>query len=111
MSKTHVFPSIKQPVGKITLPPRISRHNRLLTETFMVAVPAVTERKILLNKDTNEYEPVLVTISEGGLRPMTEAEIKQARHEVLRAQGPTTKWGQKNTRVIGKKKAEVAKPR
>ena len=65
MARKHNRKGIKQPVEKI------------------VVAPESTERKVLLNPETNEYEPTVVT---------TPAVVKQGR-----ALGSTLKKGKFNT--------------
>jgi hypothetical protein len=109
VSKRHVIPTMKQSVGHIHLRPRATRHNRPLSEVFLITIPAKTERKVVMNKDTGAYEVRHEIVTEAGQRPMTADEIKDARHSVLRALDSTTKWGKPNTPPATKKKVEAPK--
>lgn len=86
---------ISQPLVTRQLPPRRSRHGKLLTEAFIMTVPAVTERKVVKNTETDQYEVHVIEVSPAYKRPMTLTEI-QERRQVRVAAGPTSTYGKTN---------------
>ena len=87
---------IKSSIQPRTMRPRVSRHGKLLADVYTVLVPAVTERKTVLNPDTNQYEAVTVETSKAYFRPMSPQEIAESRNSVLRATSPTVEGYRKN---------------
>lgn len=106
--KTHHKNGLSAAVAPRAMRPRLSRHGKPLADVYTVHVPAVVERKTVLNPDTDQYEVVNVEVSKAYTRPMTPAEVKEARDSVLRATEPTTSGWRGQVRSSTGKKAKVA---
>jgi hypothetical protein len=99
--------SIKQPVGKRTMLPRVARHGRLLTDVYRVRTEAVSRIVTELDKVTGEYRTFRKVVQQAVDRPMTGQEIEEHRNNVLRAYGSTQGYGKKNDGGSGAGKKKV----
>lgn len=99
---------VKSAVEPMGLRPRRSRHGRVMVGSalagsaddrpspYVVVTPAKIRKTVKLNPATDEYEPHIDVLAEAVTRPMTAAEVQEARAKVLRATSPTGTYGDKN---------------